>query len=215
MNRSFWIIALALAALTSCQSIAAVTQLPVEAAREIGFEQEDVEIARLAESELPIERYEIERVEGSGLSFVLDGTPRDVLAMLLDFEGANGRREWCERYKAVSVGEGTAEAVWYFKRYKIFKPVVTLLYEFEESNGGDRIVIDFHAAAPVPGVAALFGQYQLYALEGEIDETLMRAQVFIDTGLPIDVDQEDVEEGLRTDAKNLRAWIRERLHSTQ
>lgn len=198
-------------ALASCQSTAAVTRLPADAALEIGFDESDVETACLPAMELPVERFEVQRVEGSGLSFVLAGTPGEVRDMLLDFEEANGRREWCERYKPVSVEETTATAVWYFKRYKIFKPVVTLLYEIEEEPSGDRISIKFHAQEPVPGIAALFGEYQLYRLESETDETLMRAQVFIDTGFPIGVSEEDMADGLRTDAKNLRAWIRERL----
>lgn len=202
---------LCLLALASCQSTAAVTRLPADAAREIGFEQSDVETACLPASELPVERYEVQRVEGSGLSFVLDGSPRDVRDMLLDFEGANGRREWCERYKSISVEETTATAVWHFKRYKIFKPVVTLLYTIQAEPSGQRILIEFRAEEPVPGIAALFGEYQLYALEGEPQRTLMRAQVFIDTGFPIGVSEEDMADGLRTDAKNLRAWIRERL----
>jgi len=198
-------------ALASCQSTAAVTRLPAEAALEIGFTESDVEVARLPAIEIPVERLEIERVEGSRVSFVLPGRPSDVRDMLLDFEGANGRREWCERYKAVSFEENTATAIWYFKRYKIFKPVVTLLYEIRNEQDGDRIYIDFRAKEPVPGVAALFGDYQLYALEGQPDETLMRAQVFIDTGFPIGVSEEDMADGLRTDASNLRDWIRERL----
>ena len=211
MFRTILVSLLSLCALASCQSIAAVTQLPPEAARTIGFTEEDLQTARGPAMQLPVERFEIERVEGSGLSFVLDGTPSQVRDMLLDFDGANGRRVWCKRYKSVSLEATKAKAVWYFKRYKIFEPVVTLLYDIHEVADSNSIHIEFHAEAPVPGVAALFGEYQLYGLDGEVDETLMRAQVFIDTGFPIGVSEEDMADGLRKDARALRAWIKERL----
>ena len=92
--------------------------------------------------------------------------------------------------------------------------MVTLLYQIQEERNGDSIRIEFHAEAPVPGVAALFGEYRLYALEGESDETLMRARLFVDTGFPIGVDPEDMANVMRDDVRALRAWILARLSSS-
>lgn len=205
---------LLLSVLASCQSIASVTQLPPDIAGEIEFTAEDIEIAKGPSDQLPVAQLRVEDVKGGGVSFVLDGRPQDVKAMLLDFEGANGQREWCEKYEKVFVGESTAESVWHFKRYKIFKPVVRLLYEFHEEDNGEQVVIEFRAAEPAVGIAALFGQYRLHALEDEVDKTLMHARVFIDTGFAIGVSAEDMESGLRTDAQNLRDWILKRLNKS-
>ena len=200
--------------LASCQATASVTRLPPDIAGKFEFSEQDVETARGESDGLPVRFLEVEDVRGGGVSFVLDGTPRDVRDMMLDFEGANGRREWCEKYESVFVSETEAESIWHFKRYKIFKPVVRLLYEIQEIDDGDEIVIEFRAAEPAAGVAALFGQYRMSRLDAEPPTTLMHARVFIDTGFPIGVSDDDMESGLRTDAQNLRDWIRARLYDS-
>ena len=193
-----------------CQSVASVTSLPPELAEEIGLETFDLDPLRGPIAEIEVVPQQVDDVRGARIAFVIDGTPAEVRDMLLDFEAANEHRlTWCDEYEPVSRTKVDAEAVWHFKRYKILKPVVTLLYSITELPKG-ALSLDFRAKEPAAGVAALFGDYRVFPLGGEEPESLLVVRVFVDTGLPIKMSLEDLSEGMRNDATALREWMRVR-----
>lgn len=62
----------------------------------------DVAAAERGADELTVEPLDLEGVRGARVSFTLEGTPEEVVAMLLDFERMDGRRPWAVDYEPVA-----------------------------------------------------------------------------------------------------------------
>ncbi len=61
------------------------------------------------------------------------------------------------------------------------------------------------------GMAAFFGDYRIFPVDGDAERSILEERIFIDSGLMFaNASAEDIEDGLREDADALRAWIRAR-----
>ncbi len=195
-----------LLALASCRSPGA-TQVDDHATR--ATLDVDVTAAELAADELTVEPIELEGVRGGRIAFALDGSPQDVAAMLLDFDAMTGKRPWAVEYESLPAGTATARARWRFEGKAGVNPTIELDFTLEATTVPTRL--EFHASKPAFGLAAFFGTHELWPHPDRKNATLMRFDLYIDSGLPFaNATAEDLENGLREDARQMRAWMESR-----
>jgi hypothetical protein len=152
---------------------------------------------------------EVNGVKGGELGFVVPGTVAEVEAALLDFDAATGHRAWAQRYRVVSRSGSQVVAEWRFKGRMGVNPTVHLEFTPEPDGVGRRI--RYRVVQKAFGIASFFGDYRLEPLAGEPPRVLVTERVFIDSGLSFNnASHEDVEKGLREDARLFRAWMEER-----
>lgn len=163
---------------------------------------------RLPAGELPVERLELRGVKGGRIVFALPGPPDRVLEMLLDLEHANGRRPWAARYEVLERAPDRSVSRWRFEGRLGIHPTLVMIHRVVRRR--PPILVEFEPRAPAFGLAAFFGDYRIWPF-GE-HESLLAMRLFLDSGLSFaNASYEDLERGLRSDARAMRAWMRELL----
>lgn len=153
-------------------------------------------------------------VKGGRIRFAVPGTVGDVLRMLLDFEKAAGNRAWARSYRTLSRDEQGVLAQWTFRGKMGIAPTVQLRFRVEHADGGATVRYELKKKAF--GIASFFGDYRLRPLPGTPPRVELAERVFIDSGIPIaNASQEDIEKGLREDARLIRAWMEQRVQQTR
>ena len=150
-----------------------------------------------------------ERIPGGQLSFVLHGTPGEVLEMLLDFDRASGRRSWAREYRLLERGADRTLARWTFKGKLGIHPSVTI--EFRRLAVSEGVHLKYRVIESSFGMRNFAGEYRLVQLEGPTPMTLLTESVFIDSGLSANASAMDIEAGLLADARLMKEWMLERL----
>ena len=162
--------------------------------------------AELPAQELEVTPLDLEGVRGGRIAFTLDGSPSQVLEMLLDFEQATGRRAWARTYELLSREQGVVTARWIFKGRFGINPKVVL--EFRSQELPEALVVTYELVQAGFGMAAFFGDYRVFPVNGDAERSILEERVFIDSGLRFaNASAEDIEDGLREDANTLRAWM--------
>jgi len=175
----------------------------------------DVADAELNAADLVVEPLELEGVRGGRMTFALEGTPREVVAMLLDFDSATGHRPWAVDYERLTGEEaqGMPQPVrsrWRFEGKAGIDPTIVL--DFTLDDASIPTTLEFHASEPAFGLAAFFGEHRIWPHPERDEAAIMELSIYIDSGLPfVNATAEDLEAGLREDAAMMRAWMRERL----
>jgi len=103
-----------------------------------------------------------ERFPGGQLSFVLPGTPREVLEMLLDFDSASGHRSWAKEYKLLERGADRTLARWTFKGKFGINPKVAL--EFRRLAVSEGLHLEYGTTESAWGMRNFAGEYRLVRL---------------------------------------------------
>ena len=192
--------------LGACRSTPGATSLE---AHEAVLTVPDLAAAELPAQELEVTPLDQEGVRGGRIAFTLDGSPSQVLEMLLDFEQASGRRIWARTYTLLSREEGVVTARWKFKGRFGINPTVVLEFRTQERPGA--LLVTYEILEPGFGMAAFFGDYRVFPVNGDAHRSILEERVFIDSGLTFaNASAEDIQEGLREDAHALRAWIQVR-----
>jgi len=154
-------------------------------------------------------RLELDGVKGGRLTFVLPGSVDQVAAMLVDFDHAEGHRSWAASYRTLSRAKDRVEAEWKFRGKLGIHPTVKM--ELRSSRDAKGFLLRFHLTKTATGIASFFGDYRLVLLAGKPAHTRITERVFIDSGLWIaNASYEDIEKGLREDARLMTAWMAER-----
>lgn len=162
--------------------------------------------------ELPVERLELRGVKGGRIVFALPGPPAQVLEMLLDLDQANGRRPWAEHYEVLERTPDRVVSRWRFEGRLGIHPTLEMIHRVVRRR--PPILVHFEPRAPAFGLAAFFGDHRIWPLGDR--ESLMAMRLFLDSGLSFaNASYDDLERGLRSDARAMRAWMRERLASAR
>lgn len=149
-------------------------------------------------------------VKGGRIRFVVPGTVGDVLRMLLDFDHAAGHRAWARTYHTLAHDEEGVLAQWTFRGKMGIAPTVHLRFRVE--HGDEGAVVRYELEKKAFGIASFFGDYRVTPRPGTPPRVEIAERVFIDSGIPIaNASAEDIEKGLREDARLIRAWMAERM----
>jgi hypothetical protein len=160
--------------------------------------------------ELEVRPLELKGVRGGEITLLIDGSPEQVLEMLLDFAAADGHRAWAREYRLLESDGETVRAEWRFEGKMGVDPTVEL--SFRRIPGGELIVLRYELSKTAFGLAAFFGDYRIRSVARDPPRSLLVQRVFIDSGLFfVNASAEDIAAGLREDARLMRAWMRERL----
>ena len=196
-------------AAVSCSSQPAATRLPEE--------DSSIHIASPSETGAPSESadeeysaLEVEGVRGGRHRFQVDGRVDDVVGMLLDFDHAQGHRAWAREYRTISREAPRITASWSFEGKLGINPEVVL--ELIERRESGVAVIEFRLIEKAFGLAAFFGDYRVSEDSANPARSWLVQRVFIDSGIWLaNATAEDIENGLREDAKLIQEWMTLRL----
>lgn len=135
------------------------------------------------------------------------------MAMLLDQNGADGHRAWAQRYREVSREGERVVGEWHFRGKMGINPVVHIEFDTKREDGSARI--RYKVVKRAMGIKSYFGDYRVESVPGVPTRSQLTARVFIDSGMPfVNASYKDIQDGLREDAKLLRAWIGQRASSS-
>ena len=156
---------------------------------------------------VPAER---DGMKGGRLVYDLPGSVDDVLAMLLDFDHAEGHRSWASEYRVVEREGERVLAEWRFRGRLGIRPRVQI--QFSVFRDGPTASVNFALQKNAFGMSRFSGNHTLTPLPGDSPRVRMESTVFIDSGISLaNASHEDVEKGLRADALLMSAWMEERL----
>jgi hypothetical protein len=148
-------------------------------------------------------------LNGGEIGFLVPGDVENTVAMLLDFDAATGRRPWAERYRVLSRDGDRVVAEWRFKGKMGVAPTVQIAFTVDPQD--DRVRIRYQVVDSAFGLKSFFGDYVVEPVQADPPVSRIVERVFIDSGLPfVNASAEDVENGLREDARRLQAWAHER-----
>ncbi len=157
----------------------------------------------------------LDGARGGSLAYDLEGGVEAVGAMLLDYDHADGQRAWAETYRTVGRDGDRERAEWKFRGKLGVAPRVVLDLERERVEG-DAIRVRFQLSETAFGLKRFFGDWRVEPVAGVPDRAHVTARVFIDSGLPfVNASHDDVRDGLREDARLMRAWMDRRLASAR
>lgn len=160
--------------------------------------------------DVTVKEVEYQGVRGGRTVYTIAGTPDDVAAMLVDFDGADGRRAWAKTYRTIKKSADEVVAQWKFEGKAGIDPDCDLVFNIVRRKAD--IVIRFKLQRTDFGLAAFFGDYRIESA-GD-GQSKITARVYIDSGVAIaNADAEDISSGLKEDAKLMRAWMIERRKS--
>ena len=158
----------------------------------------------------PFTPLQLRGVRGGELAYDIDGSVDDVVAMLLDQNGAEGHRAWAQRYREVSREGERVVGEWHFRGKMGINPVVHI--EFTTEREGDGARVRYKVVKRAMGIKSFFGDYRVEPVSGVPSRSRLTARVFIDSGMPfVNASHQDIENGLREDAKLMREWMGQRI----
>lgn len=163
---------------------------------------------------IPVEKLDYKGVRGGKITIDLEGSPEEVLEMLLDFEHADGKRAWAKNYVLLGREGDSTAARWHFEGKAGMNPTCEL--RFDTVRRERDIVLRYRLTKPDFGLQAFFGDYRMTARDTTPPTTRLVERVFIDSGVFIaNATDTDIAEGLREDAKLMTEWMTERLANGQ
>jgi len=143
------------------------------------------------------------------LGIALPASPREVLAMLLDFDRAAGHRAWFKSAKVLERAPGRVLVRWKMHGKLGINPSVTI--EFRVSDEARATRVRYQITRPGFGLAVFSGCYDLQAIGAQAAHTRLMQTVYIASGLPfVGASPQDIADGLREDAALLRDWLEQR-----
>jgi len=170
----------------------------------------DLEQAAGPAQNLPVQPLELRGVRGGVIALTLPGSASEVLAMLLDLDHAAGHRAWARSYRILERSATRVHSEWSFEGRMGINPTVQL--ELTVQSSQPPLVLNFKLVKPTFGLAAFFGDYRITTLPAEPPRCLLEERVFIDSGIFLaNASEQDIRDGLREDARLMRAWMHERL----
>ena len=147
-------------------------------------------------------------VIGGSFAFDLMGSPEEVADMLMNFQGTARHRAWAEAFALKSVTKKATVVTWQFEGKAGINPTVDL--KFRRVRGKKGLVVRYKIVKEDFGLAAFFGDYLCETIPNDPRLSKLTERVFIDSGLWIaNASKEEVEAGLREDARLLVAWAKE------
>ncbi|MEZ6195507.1 MAG: SRPBCC family protein [Planctomycetota bacterium] len=147
-------------------------------------------------------------VRGGRFRCELPAAPDRLAAMLLDFEHAGGHRAWADRFEVLSRTEDEVRARWHFVGKAGVDPAPVLALQVRRRT--PDFVVRFRIVEEDFGLAAFFGDYRIEPIPDRPDHAVLTQRVYIDSGLWIaNASAEEIEAGLREDARLLRDWALE------
>jgi hypothetical protein len=157
------------------------------------------------------EALELKKVKGGRLSLEFPGTPESIGAKLIDFGDTARHRAWAERFEMIEAGADSLKVRWHFEGKAGVNPAPVL--EFQVRRRAPDFYCRFRIVEEDFGLAAFFGDYHVVALADDEQgrpRSRFSQRVYIDSGLWIaNASAEEIEAGLREDARLLLAWIME------
>jgi len=169
--------------------------------------------AKPAATPIPAEttyaKLKLKRVKGGQLTYAAAGTVEEILAMLVDFDHAQGHRAWAQSYKTLRTDPAGVLARWKFKGKLGITPTVHLL--FHTKREGKNGTVTYELKKRSLGIASFFGDFKVTPLAGSPSRSQIVQRAFIDSGLPFaNASRSDIEKGLREDARLIRLWMQAR-----
>ncbi|MFT7617166.1 MAG: hypothetical protein ACI97A_000800 [Planctomycetota bacterium] len=154
--------------------------------------------------QIPVTRLKIKGVRGGKISFDVQGIPSEIAAQLLDFDQDADHRSWVKKFEPLPKKGKMSRARWHFEGKAGINPVVELGFWLQGDE--ERQVIRYRLVKKDFGLGAFFGDL---VITRKADSPLMSTiteRTFIDSGVWIaNASHEDIEEGLREDARLLAA----------
>lgn len=145
--------------------------------------------------------------KGGTVTIRLDGTPDQVLAMLLDFDNDVPNRPWRKKNRTLPPEGNVRRSEATFEE-GLF-PVVRVL-RHTVGREGDSVVVDYEIEKRKLGLVRFDGRYTLTPVE-DGKATQLTETVHIDSGVFIrNATQHEVKEGLLEDARCLWDWMKRR-----
>lgn len=145
-------------------------------------------------------------LRGGCLTTTLDAPAERVVAALLEHDEADGHRAWAREQRTLERDGDRLLVEWRFRGRMGIAPEVVL--ELRRRRERLATVIDFELARAAFGLAVFEGSWRVTPLPD--GRARLEATVFIDSGLPyVNASLEDVERGLREDARLLAEWVKE------
>ena len=139
----------------------------------------------------------------------LPGSVDQVVAALLDFDQGTGHRAWTEAMQTLERSPQRVLAEWTFRGRLGIAPTVELEFLLHPEGPGRRI--DYRITKGTIGLREFSGAYRVRPAAGDRTRSELAVSVFIDSGLAfVNASPEDVEAGLREDARLLTEWLGER-----
>ncbi len=196
-----------LIAMSSCSVTPKATSLPATAAastRPVAAGAQD------PAASLPVQPLDLDDVKGGRIVYTLPLPPEEALAMLLDFEHAAGHRSWAATFDILSVDGDTMVVRWHFRGRMGVTPSPEITFRtIREADG--PITVRFEHTKAALGIAAFFGEHQIWAAKDTPESSLIATRTFIDSGIPfVNASRKDIASGLRKDVEMIRIWARER-----
>ncbi|MBI4585024.1 MAG: hypothetical protein HY717_13510 [Planctomycetes bacterium] len=160
-------------------------------------------------SEPPVYRSLVkDGANGGEIVFNSPGTPDDLLAMFLDFDGEAAHRPWRTASKLLSHQGGLYRVEARYPGRAGINPMVVLAHEVEPM--GEGYLIKFFVEKPAFGLKKFDGEYEIQPHGRNLSQ--VRELLFIHSGLPmVNASAADLKNGLAEDAKMIREWMPKRL----
>lgn len=191
----------------SCTTTPDAEELPEDDSLVKAVPKEAVEpVAPTAEPKIPVTKLTLKGVRGGKISFVVQGSPREVAQSLLDFSGKADHRSWVKSFEALPGKGQMSRARWHFEGKAGINPVVEL--GFWLSGDDESQKIRYRLTKKDFGLGAFFGDFLITRAPHQPGMSLVTERTFIDSGVWIaNASHEEIEEGLQEDARLLTAYF--------
>lgn len=151
-------------------------------------------------------------VLGGEATSLLPGTPAEILAALTDFEAAAVHRSFANDMKVLSQEGDHHDVALTLKGRVGVNPTIHVRYT--ESKEGAAVILSYALTKKALGMAHYEGRYKIEPVEGTPPRSRFSSRIFLSSGISLmKIDHEDIEEGQRTDQRELRAWMNTRLQA--
>ncbi len=161
-------------------------------------------------SDMKYSALKIKSVKGGQLVYAAHGTPDGFVQMLGDFENALGNRAWAQTYETLERSADRVVAKWKFRGKMGINPTVHI--EFVTTKRSEAgATVEFKLVKKSLGIASFFGDFKITRLPGTPPRVQVVQRQFIDSGISFaNASAEDIEKGLREDARLIRLWMEKR-----
>ncbi len=196
-----------------CTSTPNASELPADESAVQTIVQEEspkTEAKPAQDPPIPVSRLNLKGVKGGKITFLVVGTPSEVADALLNFDLGADHRSWAVRFETLEGKKGMTRARWYFEGKAGINPTVELGF-WRDTPKENEIRIRYRLVKKAFGLGAFFGDYVLRPDAQDPTKTAITERTFIDSGVWIaNASYEEIEAGLREDAKLLTAWFESR-----
>lgn len=183
---------------------------PSEPAPASGSEAAETEATPSPAVEGTYRALEHKDVLGGRFSCEMAGDASRLATLLLDFEAMAGHRAWARRFEVLETKGDIQRVRWHFEGKAGVNPAPVLAFQVRRRE--PSFLARFRIVEEDFGLAAFFGDYLVEPLAEGPDGPRLRftQRVYIDSGLWIaNASAEEIEAGLREDARLLRDWLQQ------